>query len=470
MADVAGAVIDQGVTDWQIFQQDRRGRADIALAGRWGSDKPALVEMRLVREDTAEPVAVHLDWQPARTKPDGTWSGTLKDVPAGGLYRLETHLRIGPKDPVEWGPRGDMRHMLGVGDLWIIAGQSNSAGFGRGPVYDPPELGLHVFNNAMRWTIATQPMNDSTGTVHPINREASNPGHGPWLHFARTIKRRVGIPIGLIQVSLGGSGLCWWNPTEPGDHPLFDLMVAAVKAVGGRARGVLWYQGCSDTGPEAAATYEKRFVAAVRAWRKAMRDPRLAVLTVQINRVTGNLDENVERAWTILREAQRRVPRRLPRVTVTSSLDLALTDGIHVSPAGNLTLGQRVVQAALATVYGLDVYYRAPEPKTAKATDGGRTVEIEFENVAGRMDTIDGLAQPFRVEDADGVVPVEKVECTMSAMVRLRLARALSGKAVVHGAYGCNPPVAPCDMDRVMPMLGFYGFPIEPAGGKRPRR
>jgi len=470
MGDAVGAVIDQGVQDWQIFQQDRRGRADIAISGRWGSDKPATVEMRLVRENTAEPVAAHLDWQPTRTKPDGTWSGTLKDVPAGGLYRLETHLRIGPKDPAEWGPRGDMRHMLGVGDLWIIAGQSNSAGFGRGPVYDPPQLGLHVFNNAMRWMIATQPMNDSTNTAHPVNREASNPGHGPWLHFARTLKRRVGIPIGLVQVSLGGSGLCWWNPTEPGDHPLYDIMVAAVEAVGGGVRGVLWYQGCSDTGPDAAATYEKRFIAAVRAWRKAMRNPDLAVLTVQINRVTGVTDPNVERAWTILREAQRRVPRRLPRITVMPTLDLALTDGIHLSPSGNLALGQRVAQAALATVYGLDVYYRAPEPKTAKATDGGRTVEIEFEHVAGRMDTMDGSAQPFRVEDADGVVPVEKVEYTQSATVRLRLARPLVGKAAVHGAYGCNPPLAPMDMDRVMPMLGFYGVPIKQASGKRPRR
>jgi len=470
MGDAVGAVIDQGVQDWQIFQQDRRGRADIAISGRWGSDKPATVEMRLVREDTAEPVAPHLDWQPARTKPDGTWSGTLKDVPAGGLYRLETHLRIGPKDPAEWGPRGDMRHMLGVGDLWIIAGQSNSAGFGRGPVYDPPELGLHVFNNAMRWAIATQPMNDSTDTAHPVNREASNPGHSPWLHFARTLKRRVGIPIGLVQVSLGGSGLCWWNPTEPGDHPLYDIMVAAVEAVGGGVRGVLWYQGCSDTGPDAAATYEKRFIAAVRAWRKAMRNPDLVVLTVQINRVTGVTDPNAERAWTILREAQHRVPHRLPRITVTPTLDLTLTDGIHLSPSGNLVLGQRVAQAALATVYGLDVYYRAPEPKTAKATDGGRTVEIEFEHVAGRMDTMDGSAQPFRVEDADGVVPVEKVEYTQSATVRLRLARPLAGKAAVHGAYGCNPPPAPMDMDRVMPMLGFYGVPIKQAGGKRPRR
>jgi len=55
---------------------------------------------------------------------------------------------------------------------------------------------------------------------------------------------------------------------------------------------------------------------------------------------------------------------------------------------------------------------------------------------------------------------VLKTEYPGGAIVRLRLARALRGKAVVHGAYGYDPPPAPMDMDRVMPMLGFHAFPV----------
>jgi hypothetical protein len=459
MADVVGAVIDRGASDWRIFQQNSSGTADIVVAGRWGAEKMVSVEVRLVHEDTSVPVAAHLNWQAARAGSDGTWSAVLKAVPAGGLYRLETHVRNEKNAPVVASQRGDMRHFLGVGDLWVIAGQSNSAGYGRGPAYDPPELGLHLFNNANRWTLATQPLNESTDTAHPRNREGANSGHGPWLHFARLIRRQVGIPIGLIQVSLGGSPLVSWNPTEPGDHPLYDLMLDAVKAVGGKVRGILWYQGCSDAGPEQASTYERRFIRAVRAWRKALKSPGLPVLTVQINRYFGPGDDNSILGWTILRDAQRLAARRIKNVTITPTLDLTLTDGIHISPGGNMLLGQRIAQAALAAVYGKKVDDRAPEPKSAKAADGRKTVVIAFENVTGRLDTIDPTAQPFRIEDSKGVVPIEKIQCA-GASVHLFLGRPLSGKAVVHGAWGFNPPVVPCDMDRVMPMLGFYGLEV----------
>jgi len=77
------------------------------------------------------------------------------------------------------------------------------------------------------------------------------------------------------------------------------------------------------------------------------------------------------------------------------------------------------------------------------------------------MDTIDARAIPFRVEDEQGEVPVTKVEYTGTAMIRLLLGRTVAGRAVVHGAFGACPPPAPADMDRVVPMLGFYGFPVQ---------
>ena len=462
MTEVAGAVIVAGVEDWQIFQQDADGVADIEVSGRWGGVSGGTVELRLVHEDTAALVARHLDWQPAVTRADGTWSAVLKRVPAGGLYRLETHLRPAADQPAEWAARGDLRHFLGVGDLWIIAGQSNSAGYGRGPCYDPPELGIHLFNNAMRWALATQPLNESTGTVHPENCEGGNSGHGPWLHFARLIRRRMHIPVGLAQVSLGGSPLVSWNPAEPGAHPLFELMMRVHRAVGGRVRGVLWHQGCSDADPKLAPTYEDRFVAAVAAWREAMRQPELPVVTVQLNRwMDSASDDALQRAWTILRDAQRRVPERLKHVAVVSALDLSLTDGIHISPGGNMLIGERAAASALDMVYGQPVYGRAPQPERARFGREGTAIELSFRDVAGRMDTIDARAIPFRVEDEQGEVPVTKVEYTGTAMIRLLLGRTVAGRAVVHGAFGACPPPAPADMDRVVPMLGFYGFPVQ---------
>ncbi len=463
MNDVIGVTIKQGISDWQVFQQDTDGTADIAMSGLWGGAPTGTVELRLVREEDSVPVATHLNWQPAVTKPDGSWTAVLKKVPAGGLYRLETHLQTDPKAPTEWQIRGDMRHFIGVGELWIIAGQSNSSGYGRGPAYDPPELGIHIFNNAMKWALATQPLNESTDTVHPENREGGNSGHGPWMHFARLIRRQINVPVGLVQVSLGGSPLSSWNPTDPGDHPLYELLIRAHKAVGEKIRGILWYQGESETGTtESAFSHENRFIAAVEAWRKAMKQPDLHVLTVQLGHWMGDAVNapDVDLRWTIMRETQRRIPQRLRNVTVSPTLDLTLSDGIHVAPFSNMLLAQRVAQAALATVYKKDVHYLAPQPKHIRNTKED-IIEIEFENVVGRMDSINPWAVPFRIEDDQGTAEIKKVEYTGTAVIRLHLERPLSGKAVVHGAYGYDPAVAPMDMDRAIPMLGFYGFPIE---------
>ena len=38
---------------------------------------------------------------------------------------------------------------------------------------------------------------------------------------------------------------------------------------------------------------------------------------------------------------------------------------------------------------------------------------------------------------------------------------ALSGKSVVHGGYGGNPDNVPMDIERFVPMLGFYNVPVE---------
>ncbi|MDE2809632.1 MAG: hypothetical protein OXN90_14555, partial [Gemmatimonadota bacterium] len=185
MEEQIGVIIEQGPADWQILQQDECGKGRIELGGKWKFETPGQVEVRLVWEDTGVAVAAGLDWQAVPTEEDGTWKGALEHIPAGGLYRLETRLRTAENPAGEWSPRGDMRHFLGIGDLWVIAGQSNSAGYGRGPYEDPAELGVHLFRNSEQWALAAHPMNESTDTQHAVNREAANPGHSPYLQFGR---------------------------------------------------------------------------------------------------------------------------------------------------------------------------------------------------------------------------------------------------------------------------------------------
>jgi len=258
-----------------------------------------------------------------------------------------------------------------------------------------------------------------------------------------------------------------WDPAgkEKGGASLYGSLLKSVKYAGGKVRGILWYQGESDCGPAEAPTYGDRFVSAVRAWREALACPGLHVLTVQLNRYMVAPEADPDRDWTIVREAQRRVPQRLAGVTVVPAMDLPLSDAIHNSAHGNLLLADRAAQAALATVYGQKLDWAAPEPVSARRDAGAdgaaRQVVIAFRNVASRLDTLDATAVPFRVEDEGGIVPIEAVQYPGGAKAGLRLARALAGRAVVHGCYGRNPSPPPYDMVRMMPMLGFHGLAIE---------
>lgn len=454
-ADPTGALIDGGPADWQIIQQDADGRGHIHLNGRWIHPEPGTVEARLVAEDTG--AAVGKDWQATDTASDGTWTTTLADLPAGGLYRLETRLNPTATPAGEWSPRGDMRYFLGIGDLWVIAGQSNSAGYGRGPYEDPPCLGVHLLRNSGRWALASHPMNESTDTRHPVNRENANPGHSPYLQFGRLLQRALGYPIGLVQTALGGSPLSAWNPAQ-GEAPLYQNMLDCINEAGGRVRGILWYQGESDTATDAdAASYAQRFSDAVAAWRDALDAPDLPVLTVQLNRHLLPPNVDADRRWTQVRQAQRLVAQKDACIGVVPTFDLPLSDGIHTSPAGNMLLGERLARLALNQVYGRPEAALAPDLTAARRSDDGRSVLLTFAHVTSRLASIDPEAQPFRLEDADGPVPIDALTYPRTDQIQLKLSRPLKGKTQVHGGWGAIPQTMPMDIERFVPLLGFYG-------------
>lgn len=471
MSEQHGVVITKGPADWQILQQDDNGHAAIDLAGTWRSNDGALgvVEVRVAYEDTSSSVTRALHWREARTNPDGTWTASIGEVPAGGLYRLETRLNNAERSRADWSQRGDVRHFIGVGDLWVIAGQSNSAGYGRGPYPDPPELGIHMLRNSMEWSLATHPMNDSTGSKHLVNSEGSTSGHSPYLNFARVLKQHLGYPIGLIQTSLGGSPLAAWNPTQPGDAVLYRNMVDCVQAAGGTARGVVWYQGESDCGGDNALTYADRFLAAVAEWRKALNNSRLAVVTVQLNRHKTPTPDDI--GWSLVREAQRQCAVRDQYVSVVPALDLELTDHIHVGPAGNMTLGYRMAMSALQHTYAKPVLGDAPELVSAELSDERLIIDLTFSPVISYLTILDGQVIPFLVIDDNGTVPIVEMTCPVTigtdrpkagseGTIRLRLDRAVEGKAFVHAGFGVDPLLLPMDMERVMPILAFYNAPV----------
>ena len=123
------------------------------------------------------------------------------------------------------------------------------------------------------------------------------------------------------------------------------------------------------------------------------------------------------------------------------------------------TTRARLARAALGMVYGKPVAWRAPDLVAARR--GAGRIDLEFAHVESRMDTIDLEAVGFRVEDERGEVAVAQVIYPQDQRVELVLGRDIQGAAVVHGGYGKAPATVPADMERLLPMLGFWGAAIE---------
>lgn len=460
-----GVIIKQGPQHWAIGQQ-RDGYGAFALSGVWVAPEGSApggrqVYVRVVDESSAVPVVA---WTAATMLDAQAWEAKLEQVPAGGLYRIETCLQLDGNPAMEWAARGDMINHVGVGDLWIIAGQSNAAGYGKGPVQDPPEFGIHLLRHSGRWDLATHPFNESTDTIHPANREWANPGHSPFLAFARSVKRHAGYPIGLIQTALGGSPLKAWNPEE--DGYLYRNMLDIVRAAGGAVAGMVWYQGCSDCSPEARDTYADRFRVFVERTRADLGHASLPVVTVQLNRytVSGTAEDDI--SWGTVREQQRFAARDIPHVSIVPAIDCPLSDEIHNSPAGNLLIGERMARAAIATVYGGNVHFRAPEIASAvygaAAGAGGEpAIRLVYAHVGGYLLHIGPQAPLFAVEDEAGAVPVATWTISGRDEVTLTLGRPLVGGAYANGGAERNPaPYLPLDSLTYMPPLSFYRYPV----------
>ncbi len=455
-----GVRITAGIKNWQIFQQID-GYAEISFSGHcdFSDDHNGDVYARVVDENTQSTI---VSWTKAEMGENYKYRLTFPKVPAGGLYRIET--TFSENDCYfDWTIRGDMIYHIGVGDLYVIAGQSNSAGYGKTPATDMPELGIHLYRNCEEWDLAVHPMNDSTNTRHPINAEGGNPGHSPYLAFAKKVRYRMHYPIGLIQTSLGGSSIYSWDSN--GQNNLYTNMIDVIdRATNGRrkVKGILWYQGCSDACLPNCDEYFERFKIFTESARCDTGNDNLFILTVQLNKWldgAGNADAN--HGWGRIREVQRQVAKNLRGVYVIPTADLGLSDGIHNNTAANIVIGERLGTIALEKIYGLSERGSAPDLNRAYFVSENK-IRLEFDNIYQQIEaiTMDINQMPFAVYH-DG----EKVEIIGYSWNKDFCELTINGNAdekyTVNCASGTAPyPYIPFDRGSGLPLLGFYNIKV----------
>ncbi|KAJ9560175.1 hypothetical protein OSB04_005335 [Centaurea solstitialis] len=228
--------------------------------------------------------------------------------------------------------------------IFLLAGQSNMSG--RGGVvnltwdgYIPPESSsnpavLRLSAN-LTWERATEPLHRDIDVAKVC-------GVGPGMAFANSLLRKdssVGV-VGLVPCAIGGTNISQWAR----GGVLYNEMIRRANAAvggGGTIRGLLWYQGESDTltleDAEAYGSRLRRFFANVRS---DLHLPLLPIIQVALASKSGLYTDMV-------RKVQLGMKMINLRTVDAMGLRVQEPERLHLTTSSQVSLGKMLTDAYL---------------------------------------------------------------------------------------------------------------------------
>ena len=200
--------------DAAVYQRDARRKAAIPVACALSDGGAADIEVRAIDRKTREPAT--------------DWTSTTSLTLPTGWYRLEARAKRAG-DVVA---TGSVEH-VGIGEVFIICGQSNSANHGQPPRKASDERISSCDFATGIWRHGDDPQPGASGN-----------GGSPWPILGDMLAKQFDAPIGFICVGVGGTPVSFWTPGAGG----YTKLKQALQLVRPRgARAVLWHQGESDS-------------------------------------------------------------------------------------------------------------------------------------------------------------------------------------------------------------------------------
>ncbi|MFO0808589.1 MAG: sialate O-acetylesterase [Gemmataceae bacterium] len=240
-----GLVLDSP-QDFQVVQRNATNEGTLRVRGKLGkaAGKIDTMEYRLGKDGQAG------TWQKLdATVKDSGFDTTIRTA-AGGWYRLDVRGTAGGKPVAQ-----ATVERIGVGEIFVVAGQSNSAN--HGAEKQSTKTNRVAAFDGTRWQPANDPQPGASGTG------------GSFLPpFGDAIAERFGVPVGLVACGVGATSVREWLPkgatfpnpptiesrvrklTDRDWESTGDLYMAfrdRMKPFGPHGfRAVLWHQGESD--------------------------------------------------------------------------------------------------------------------------------------------------------------------------------------------------------------------------------
>ncbi len=405
--------------------------------------------------DEGETVEVRFAGQVKKTvAKDGRWMVTLDPMSASSEGRT---LEITGRNRVE------VPNVL-VGDVWLCGGQSNME----------RALGLH---NSQK-PIVNWEQEAATGDLPGLRmfivpqKFSKTPvleAGGSWtvatpqnvlkfsavaFFFGRDLHQRLGIPVGLIHSSWGGTPVEAWMRREllsslPGGDAVFEGWAKAIADYPAKLAAFReqeptlmseWEKAVEKANQEGAKApakpqppadpardknqasglfnamiqplipyairgviwyqgesnrgnpqdYAVRFPAMIQDWRQLWGGMEFPFLFVQVAPFKSMPPE--------IREAQRQSWINTPKTAMVVTMDCGDAEDIH--PANKRPVGERLALAARAIAYGEEVEYSGPAFESFKVQDGKALVT--FQHVGKGLEAKDGPLRGFEIAGADG--------------------------------------------------------------------
>jgi len=417
-------VVERGrtsVTEWvrvvspqpyQIFQRDAAGRSNIPISGTY-KGIPSAIQARWSGGN----------WQTIADHPSGgNFQGVLTNQSAGqGIL----DVRFADNPDVVWRQR-----YVGIGDVYLIAGQSNAEGRITAPqFYTHPRLRAGVYDQLNRWREAYDPTDSSFTNQYSV-----------WPLLATRIMETTSVPVAFITTGQGATGLVAMGAPWSKPNAVYAACVASVRNSGVNGlKAVLWYQG--ETDANSPGMTEAQYTDALKKLRGDLSSDlgwaNLPLITAQLAyfHSTGSTETAASLNAVRLAQANPQTPNIFTG-PILYDLDISEAsrgDGQHINtPAHAQVEAARWWRALKRLFYG-GPEGRGPRVLSLRQADPAH-IDVAWTLSVRPLRLSDTSGTGWRVTDESGPLRVTEAMSRTSNTIRLTLDRAVSGRVLVSWA------------------------------------